>query len=190
MTGVIEPEGHGFRLQLGSDERDVIVRLLGELRELLQSGGRDTGADTGEAVLLRRLFPVVHPDDQAAEAEYQHLMRGELITSRLAGIDTVVAALEAAEPRRRRQRQVATVLTEAEVLTFMQAVNSLRLVLGTMLNVTDDEEDGVGRDADANGSADTDNTPAADEHPGPTAEHHLYAYLSWLLDSTVMALSS
>lgn len=177
MTGIIEREGHGFRLRLGGDERDVIVRLLGELRELLESSRRGGPSATAaaEAALLQRLFPVVHPDDQAAEAEYQHLMRGELVASRLAAIDTVVAALEAAEPPRRRQRQVTTVLSEAEVLTFMQAVNGLRLVLGTMLDVTDDEAD--------------DGDPAAGERLEPTAEHHLYAYLSWLLDSTVMALS-
>lgn len=185
MTGVIEPEGHGYRFRLGAAERDVIVRLLGELRELLDGARRGgQGADAPEAALLRRLFPVVHPDDRAAEAEYQHLMRGELVASRVAAIDTVVAALDAAEPRRRRQRGVSTVLTEAEVLTFMQAVNGLRLVLGTMLDVTDGDEPDDELDSDESAE------PHAGERAELTAEHHLYGYLSWLLDSMVMALSS
>ena len=47
-----------------------------------------------------RLFPVVHPDDAEREAEYQRLMRDELVTSRLAGIETVKDALARQRPRR------------------------------------------------------------------------------------------
>jgi len=57
-------------------------------------------------------------------------------------------------------------LTEAETVAFMQSINAIRLVLGSMLDITDDES------ADL---ADTTNTP----------EHHLYDFLSWLLEWTV-----
>jgi hypothetical protein len=54
----------------------------------------------------------------------------------------------------------------------MQSINSIRLVLGTMLGVSDDpDEDEV--------------TPGLEG----SAEYHLYAYLSWLLEHTVQALS-
>ena len=86
-------------------------------------------------------------------------MRDELIASRLAGIDTVTAVLE----RPGRKVQIA----EAELLAFVQAVNSIRLVLGTVLDITEDDEvDPPGELAD-------------------TAEYHLYGYLSWVLDSSV-----
>ena len=54
----------------------------------------------------------------------------------------------------------------------MQSVNSIRLVLGTMLGVTDDP-------AAAEVTAGFEDTP----------EYHLYAYLSWLLEHTVRTIS-
>ena len=113
---------------------------------------------------MRRLFPVVHPDDPDREAEYQRLMRDELVSSRLAGIDVVEQVLG------RSGRKVT--MDEAELLAFMQAVNSVRLVLGTMLDVTEDDE----------------LDPSDDLVEAP--EYQLYAYLSWVLDSAVGALSS
>ena len=50
----------------------------------------------------------------------------------LAGIDTVVGVLE------RPGRKVP--LDDAEMLAFVQAVNSVRLVLGTILEVTEDDD--------------------------------------------------
>ena len=52
----------------------------------------------------------------------------------------------------------------------MQSINAVRLVLGSMLGITDDD------------SAD-----AADLADSP--EHHLYDFLSWLLEWTVRSLS-
>ena len=72
--------GSGYVLHLGRDERALVVRLLDELRALL--------TEPADPELVRRLFPVVHPDDPEREAEYQRLMRDELVTSRLAGIET------------------------------------------------------------------------------------------------------
>ena len=51
----------------------------------------------------------------------------------------------------------------------MQAVNSVRLVLGTLLDVTEDDD-----------------VDPPDELVD-TAEYHLYGYLSWVLDSSVRA---
>ncbi len=151
----VSRSGSGYVLHLGRDERTIVVRLLDELREMLQSPA------TPDA--LARLFPVVHPDEPEREAEYQRLMRDELVTSRLAGIDTVTDVLE--RPGRKVQ------LDEGELLAFVQAVNSIRLVLGTVLNVTEDDEvDPPDELADA-------------------AEYHLYGYLSWVLDSSVRAMS-
>ena len=55
------------------------------------------------------------------------------------------------------------------MLAFVQAVNSVRLVLGTMLDVSEDDESGL-----------LDDDVAADDSP----EYHLYAYLSWVLDAS------
>ena len=153
--------GDGFVLRLSGDERELLVRLLGQLRQLL--------TDPVGAPLTARLFPVVHPDHHDREEEYQRLMRHELVTSRLAGIDTLESVLT------RRGRQVT--LDEGELLAFAQAVNSVRLVLGTLMGITDDNADDA--DVDLDVADEVDDTP----------EGHLYGYLSWVLESAVHAMS-
>ena len=148
--------GSGYVLHLGRDERALVSRLLDELRSLL--------TEPADPELVRRLFPVVHPDDPEREAEYQRLMRDELVTSRLAGIETVTKVLG------RTGRKVT--LDEAQMVAFVQAVNGVRLVLGTLLDVTEDDE-----------------TAALVEELDDSPEYHLYGYLSWVLDSSVRALS-
>jgi Domain of unknown function (DUF2017) len=152
---IVTRAGSGFTLHLGADERAVVARLLSELR------GMQDDPDAAEAVT--RLFPVVHPDDPAAEEEWQRLMREELVTSRTAAIDTVVRVLE------RPGRKVP--LDEDEMHAFLRAVNSIRLVLGTVLDVGEDEDD---------------ISPELLETP----EYGLYGYLSYVLDASVRALSS
>ena len=116
--------GSGYVLHLGKDERALVSRLLDELRALL--------TEPADPALVRRLFPVVHPDHPEREAEYQRLMRDELVTSRLEGIDTVSEVLG------RGGRKVT--FDEAQMVAFMQAVNGVRLVLGTLLDVTEDDD--------------------------------------------------
>jgi hypothetical protein len=148
--------GSGYVLHLGREERVLVTRLLDELRALL--------TEPADPELVRRLFPVVHPDNPEREAEYQRLMRDELVASRLAGIEAVSTVLG------RTGRKVT--LDEAQMVAFMQAVNGVRLVLGTLLDVTEDDEL-------VDGEEEVDDTP----------EYHLYGYLSWVLDSSVQALS-
>ncbi len=145
---------HGFVLHLGAEERALVIRLLAEFRALLT----DPAADPA---LLRRLYPVVHPGNAEREEEYQRLMRDELLTSRLAGLDALDEVLATTG------RKVE--MNEAQLLAFMQAVNSVRLVLGTLLDVGEEEDE-------------------LDEDDPP--EHHLYGFLSWILDASVRAMSS
>lgn len=161
----IRASGDGYVVDISEDEGALVRRLLDELRELLSDTGPDDAdvrhADRPGAVLLARLFPVAHPDDDAAEAEYQRLMREELVASKLAAFDIVDATL-AADGH----------LDEPGLIAFMQSINSLRLVLGTMLGVTDD--------------TDTEVEPERED----SAEYHLYTYLSWLLEWSVRATQS
>ena len=152
---VVTRSGGRYVLHLGRDERGLVARLLDELRVLLTEPAADTS--------VARLFPVVHPDHPEREAEYQRLMRDELITSRLAGLDAVQAVLG------RSGRKVT--LEESEMTAFVQAINSVRLVLGTVLDVDEDDE------IDPSGEL------------LETPEYQLYGYLSWLLDSAVRAMS-
>lgn len=154
---VVERTADGYVLNLPREEVDLVLRLLTELRGLLVSD------DPQHEPLLRRLFPPAYhlADDAEAEAEYQRLMREELVASRLDGINQVEAALTSGTP-----------LDDGGVQGFMQSVNAVRLVLGTLLDVGEEH----------------DPSSVADDDP-MIGEHHLYSFLSWLLESTVVALS-
>ena len=157
----VRETGDGFVIELGEDETLLVARLLDELRQLLTN----PSPDSSERLLTVRLFPVTHPDDEAAEAEYQRLMRDELVQSKLEAIARVESVLNA-------QRRSDRVVDEAGLVAFMQSLNAIRLVLGTMLGVTDDPtQDEVVEQLE--------NSP----------EYHLYAYLSWLLEHCVRTVS-
>lgn len=147
--------GAQYRLNLDAEERHLLGRLLGELKELLTSD-----ADERTAPLLHRLFPPAFHDDPEKEAEYQRLMREELVASRVAAVDSVSTLLN----------EDGRTFGEGETMALMQSVNAIRLVLGTLLDITDDES-----------------AEDADENDSP--EHSLYSYLGWLLEWTVRALS-
>lgn len=109
---------------------------------------------------LRRLFPPAYADDDEAEAEYRRLMAGELMGGRRDALRTFGESLH------------ADVLTVEDLEAWLRALNDLRLFLGTRLEVT--EEDLV--------------QPFDPRHPR-AEERALYAYLSWLQEHVVEALS-
>ena len=150
----IERVKQGFRINLDADERELVLRLVAEMRTLLM-GPSDNPA-------LTRVFPAAYhqASDAELDVEYQRLMREELVASRLAGIGMIDEAMQSKSP-----------LTEAQMTALMQGLNGLRLILGTVLDVTEDH------DADL----------IADDDP-QVGEHHLYVFLSWLLEWTVRAL--
>jgi hypothetical protein len=157
----VRQTGDGFVIDLGEEEAALVRRLLDELRELLT----DDSPESSERLLMVRLFPVAHPDDEAAEAEYQRLMRDELVQSKLSAIDQVDAVLAV-------DRKHGRLFDEPQLIAFMQSINAIRLVLGTMLGVSDDPDIGE-----------------VVEQMEDTPEYHLYAYLSWLLEHCVRAVS-
>lgn len=145
----------GYVIDLGADEQAVLDRLLDELAEVARASEHDPSG------IGRRLFPAAYADDAELDAEYQRLMRPELLQSRLAAIETVRTILDD-----------DITLDEGHLIAFMQSINALRLVLGELLDV-DDDPDGEEVSTAMNDSD----------------EHRLYQYLSWLLEWTVRALS-
>lgn len=152
--GPIERGRDGFQVRLGDHEAEIVGRLMTELRELLLRG---EPADPR----LRRLFPTAYHDDAELDDEYQRLMREDLVASRLGAIEVVDRALQ------------GTSLAEHELIGFMQSLNAVRLVLGTMLDVSEDSDPDL----------------VADDDP-LAPELNLYHYLGWLLDAAVRALSA
>jgi hypothetical protein len=145
---VIERRGR-YLLRLPAGERDLVRGLLSELRALLSLGPDDPR--------LRRLYPAAYGEDADSSEEYGRMTHEELSSGRLAAVETVEATIEAEE------------LSLDQLTAWMHAVNSLRLVLGTMLDV--DEGDPFDVDPDE-----------------PEAQQHmLYGYLGMLLEEIVQA---
>ena len=110
-----------YSLRLPADIRTLLAQLLDELRDLLTTGPADDGR-------LVRLFPPGYSDDEEADAEYQRFMRSELLTSRLSALEQVRESLDATE------------VTEAQLVAWMTSLNSVRLVIGTLLDVSEDDD--------------------------------------------------
>jgi Domain of unknown function (DUF2017) len=142
-----------FVVRLPEVERQVLGALVASLRAALDGDVRAEPA-------LRRLFPPAYADaeDGEAESQYQAMVHDELLASRRAALDV----LEATAGRDR--------LDEAELLAWMTAVNQLRLVLGTRLDVREDAD------------------PAPDPEDPDAALAEVYAYLGVLLESIIAAL--
>jgi hypothetical protein len=139
-----------FRIRLPDPEREVLAHLVGELRQVLAAG-----TDQPD---LRRLFPTAYHDDRERDREYQALVRDELLDRRLAALEVVETTVEADE------------LDEAQLSAWMAAINDVRLVLGTRLDIGADP-----------GPVDADDPEA----PAVAA----YEYLGFLLQEAVDALS-
>ena len=111
---------------------------------------------------LRRLFPPAYGDeaDAEAEAEYRRLMGGELLAGRRAALRTFAGSLE------------RDLLSAEELEAWLRALNDLRLFLGTRLDVREE-----------------DLAEPLDPRDPQAEERALYAYLSWLQEHVVAALS-
>jgi hypothetical protein len=113
-----------YRVRLPGPEREVLARLVGDLRQLLAAGaGAEDLAD------LARLFPPAYHEDAERDREYHALVRDELLDRRLAAIEVVESTVADASE-----------LDEDQLCAWMAAINDLRLVLGTRLGVTADTE--------------------------------------------------
>jgi uncharacterized protein DUF2017 len=141
----------GYKLRLPAEERALLRSLPDQLRDVMRTD------DPG----LRRLFPPAYGEDDEAEDEYRRLMRNELLEGKLAALRVVEETADAEH------------LTQEQLEAWLGAIESLRLYLGTVLDVSED--------------------PTANllSHDDPdAAAMALYGYLSWLQEQAVEALSA
>lgn len=153
MAPRITPDGTGkFRLRLPAAERQLLRALPDQAARLIDD------ADHHDAW---RVFPVAYANDPAAEAEYRSLMRPELLRSHRRALEVMASSV------------AARTLQEEELQQWLEALEVLRLVLGTQLQVTEDLDD----------------LPAPTPSDPRSAHLALYGYLSALQDEAVQALS-
>jgi hypothetical protein len=140
-----------YELRLPTPEQELLAHLVDRLRELLLLSTDDPA--------VRRLFPTAYHDDPDRDREYQQLVRDELLERRLAALALVEETAALAE------------LTEEQLSAWLTALNDLRLVLGTRLDVSEDEE------------------PVLDEDDPDAPASAVYSYLGFLLSDVVDALT-
>ena len=140
----------GFRLQLPVEEREVLRGLPRQLRDLLQTGDPS----------LERLFPPAY-DNAADDDEYVELVRSDLLEGKLEALGIVEQTVDAEH------------LDETQLHAWLGALESLRLVLGTRLDVSE-----------ATYAEDL------DPHDPSAPALALYGYLSWLQEQAVEALAA
>lgn len=115
---------HSLEVNISDEERQLVAGLLRQLKDLLM--GTSPAGDVDPSV--RRLFPAAYPDDDALDKEYQELMRDQLLARRLDNIDLVESSLGLDR------------LSPEQAMGWIAAINDVRLVLGTRLDVVEDEE--------------------------------------------------
>jgi len=145
----IRRDQDGVRLTLNANEQLLLRDLLDDLEPLL--------ADPDDPA-LRRLFPPAYSDDENDE-QYRSLVRDQLVTGRAKALATMRATLG------------SDTLDLEQADEWLRALNDLRLVLGTRLEVSEeidyediDVEEPRGRDL------------------------AIYGYLAWLQEQLVDAL--
>jgi uncharacterized protein DUF2017 len=138
-----------YRLRLSRAERDLLSELPRELERLL---GDPQDPD------LRRLFPRAY-EDAEAEDEFTRLVSADLLDDRRRALATIRETAE-------RDR-----LTPEEAESWLRGLNALRLVLGTRLDVREDEPLGLA---------------PTDPHARESA---IYLYLSFLQEQLIEAMT-
>lgn len=108
-----------YRFRLHAGEREMLDHLLAQLDAMLESG------DTA----LTRLFPPAYGNDEERSREYAALADHELIASRRAALGQALAVVDGGEA------------DDEAVNAVMRAVNDLRLVIGTKLDVSEDHDE-------------------------------------------------
>lgn len=151
MRRTIQPKGTDrFIINLGDEERSVIRAVCEDVVAALD--------DDDANPLLRRVFPVGHATDPEIEAQYRELVHSDLLRTR---------------------REVLTLVgetafdSELDRLTldkWMVGINTVRLVLGTRLDVIEDH------------------MPEIDHDDPELPAWALYEFLGALLEMVVQAL--
>ncbi|HAF67562.1 MAG TPA: hypothetical protein DCX77_06440 [Acidimicrobiaceae bacterium] len=111
-------------IKIAEDELLLLANLIEQLRELILSTASEGEVDPS----LKRLYPAAYVDDARHEVQYQRLMRDQLLERRLSHLDVIETTLNDHE------------LDQETLNCWIMSINDLRLVLGTHLDVSEEEE--------------------------------------------------
>jgi hypothetical protein len=139
-----------YELRIPEAERQILRTLPGQLRDILSS----------DDPALARLFPPAYGDDVEGNEEFERLVKGDLLAHRMTSLEVMEATIDA--------RRV----DEEQLLSWLGAINDLRLVLGTRLDVSEDD------------------MPEMEETDPLVGAYALYYYLGWLEEQVVEELAA
>ncbi len=122
---MFKAQGDMIAVNLDDTLRALVKKVTEELRELLLLDEVDE---------VRRLYPTAYPDDEKLEAGYREMVHDQLLMQRLDGIDKVQATID---------EKSVTIETADH---WMSTINQCRLVLGTRLDVGEQEEYEIDQD--------------------------------------------
>src|SRR5271156_5979239 len=105
-----------YQIKLGPAEQELLRELPRQATGLIESDDPST----------LRLRPTAYPDDEAASADYRSLTSGELSRQHRVALDTMSAT------------SGANLIDEEQLHLWLRAIEVLRLVLGTQLDVSED----------------------------------------------------
>lgn len=105
-------------IRLDDTLRALLGQVTEELREILL---------VDEPDLTRRLYPTAYPQDDELESDYREMVHDQLLMQRLDGIDRMQATID----------DETIDLETAD--SWMNTINQVRLVLGTQLDVGEEQ---------------------------------------------------
>ena len=165
--------GGKLTLKLDAAEQGVLSQLFEQMAELLDAPENELGIDplaqllnmTGSTQIsddpaLARLFPDGYSDDEHASADFRRFTEQDLRAQKQAALATVQGTLGDWNGK--------VTITDQQAQEWLKALNDLRLVLGTRLEISDEAE-----------------TDFEADEPGI----HLYNYLTYLQGTLIDALT-
>ncbi len=111
--------GDQIEIHLNREERSLTKQLAQHLRALLEQDSHPH---------LRRLYPTAYPDNTKRDAEYINLVHNDLRETRLKAVNTVETTSE------------NNILQPDELDHWITVISSLRLIIGTQLDVSETEQ--------------------------------------------------
>jgi hypothetical protein len=160
-------------LTLDDAEKSVLSQLFEQMAELLDDPDGQENSDPlaqllnmggstqiSEDPALARLFPDGYSDDEHASADFRRFTEQDLRARKISALATVLETLASWNGK--------TSITDQHAQDWLKAINDLRLVLGTRLEITDESE-----------------TDFEADDPGI----HLYNYLTYLQGTLIDALT-
>jgi hypothetical protein len=152
--GIVRNKDGSLSIYLSPHEKSVLGSLPDQTVALARAGDASTA----------RLFPPAYIDDPYSEADYITFTRTDLVDSCAQALELFKTTLNSPS------------ISEADAYIWLRALNSIRLVIGTKLNIQQDE---IAPDPETISEDDIRSQGLL-----------LYGYLTWLQSELIEALNS